>query len=151
MAEIDLEINGRPHRVGCGEGEEIRLRALAKIVDTHARGLALQMGVFSDAKLFLMTALTIADELADAQDRIATLEAAAPPFASTATSNVMANGREADGLAAAASDLERETAEIETPAAPPHWPDPEVEEAFAELLSQAAERLIVIADRIEAA
>ena len=142
MAEIDLEINGRPHRVGCGEGEETRLRALAEIVDSHARGLSNQMGVFSDAKLFLMTALTIADELADAKDRIATLEAAAPPFAPAAQAKARpakASGAPDAGSAKAAAD------------APPLWPDPEVEEAFAELMDRAALRLNAIAERMESA
>ena len=151
MAEIDLEINGRPHRVGCGEGEETRLRALAEIVDKHARALALQMGVFSDAKLFLMTALIIADELADAQDRIASLETAAPPFASSAGPTVQADRRDAAGLEPEAVEPAGAGPAGEAAGPAPHWPDPEVEEAFAELMRQASARLNAIAERIEAA
>ncbi len=66
MAQVTIEINGRSHVVGCGDGEEDRLRALSKYIDTKVRELAAQVGAVGEARLLLLTCLTLADELGEA-------------------------------------------------------------------------------------
>ena len=77
MAQVTFEINGRAHTVGCGDGEEPRLLALSKYIDTKVRELAGQVGGVGEARLFLLTCLTLADKLGEAYDRAQTGKAAA--------------------------------------------------------------------------
>jgi cell division protein ZapA len=74
MPEVTVEIAGRTYRLGCGEGEEAHLERLAALIDQEARGLQRQFGNMPEARLFLMTALLVADRLSDADRRIAELE-----------------------------------------------------------------------------
>jgi len=63
MATVTVEINGRPYAVGCADGQEERVRILAKQFDTHVRQVAGDVGHVGDIRLFLMAALVLADEL----------------------------------------------------------------------------------------
>lgn len=74
MPEITVEIAGRTYRLGCGEGEEAHLERLATLIDTEAKGLQRQFGNMPEARLFLMTALLVADRLSDIEQRLAELE-----------------------------------------------------------------------------
>lgn len=74
MAEVTVEIAGRTYRLGCGEGEEEHLQALSALLDAEASGLQRQFGNMQEARLFLMTALLIADRLADTEQKVVALE-----------------------------------------------------------------------------
>lgn len=63
MATVTVEIHGRPYAVGCADGQEERVRILAKQFDTHVRQVAADVGHVGDIRLFLMAALVLADEL----------------------------------------------------------------------------------------
>ena len=63
MATVTVEINGRPYAVGCADGQEERVRILAKQFDVHVRQVAGDVGHVGDVRLFLMAALVLADEL----------------------------------------------------------------------------------------
>ena len=63
MATVTVEINGRPYAVGCADGQEERVRILAKQFDVHVRQVAGDVGHVGDIRLFLMAALVLADEL----------------------------------------------------------------------------------------
>ncbi len=76
MPAIDFAINGRRYTVECGEGEESRLRRLATYVDGRVRELAEQQGQVGDARLLVLAALLIADELDDAYAEIRRLRSA---------------------------------------------------------------------------
>ena len=65
MATVTVEINGRPYAVGCADGQEERVRILAKQFDVHVRQVAADVGHVGDIRLFLMAALVLADELHD--------------------------------------------------------------------------------------
>lgn len=70
MPQVTVTVNGREHLIGCGDGEEDRVRELAAYVDKRA-GELVQAGTrVPDARLMLMTALVIADDLAQAYDDI---------------------------------------------------------------------------------
>ena len=63
MATVTVEINGRPYAVGCADGQEERVRILAKQFDANVRQVATEVGHVGDLRLFLMGALLLADEL----------------------------------------------------------------------------------------
>ena len=74
MAQISVEVNGRPYAVGCEDGQEQHLIELAKLFDHQVRQVSQDMGQLGDTRLFLMGALLLADELADARNRLAALQ-----------------------------------------------------------------------------
>ena len=63
MATVTVEVNGRPYAVGCADGQEDRVRMLARQFDDHVRNVASEVGHVGDIRLFLMAALLLADEL----------------------------------------------------------------------------------------
>lgn len=69
MPEVTVDIAGRSYRLGCGADEEEHLIGLAAMLDTEARGLLRQFGQMSEGRLLLMTALMVADRLAEAEDK----------------------------------------------------------------------------------
>lgn len=75
MAEVTVDVAGRSYRMGCGEGEEEHLKNLARMIDGEAQTLLRQFGSMPEGRLLLMTALLIADRLADAEQQIAELGA----------------------------------------------------------------------------
>ena len=98
MATVTVEINGRPYAVGCADGQEERVRILARQFDTHVRQVAGDVGHVGDIRLFLMAALVLADELHEA--RLAQPKAAVAPAESN-TDGV------AEALNAVAARLEK--------------------------------------------
>ncbi|HEV8162964.1 MAG TPA: cell division protein ZapA, partial [Actinomycetota bacterium] len=75
MAQINVDVNGRPYAVGCEDGQEAHLLELAKLFDHQVRQVSQDMGQLGDTRLFLMGALLLADELHDAKSRLAALQA----------------------------------------------------------------------------
>jgi cell division protein ZapA len=71
MAQVSIEVNGRPYMVGCEDGQEARLRELAALFDIQVRQVSTEVGQLGETRLFLMGALLMADELADAKGRLA--------------------------------------------------------------------------------
>ncbi len=69
MPEVTVDVAGRSYRLGCGVDEEEHLTGLAVKLDSEARGLLRQFGQMSEGRLLLMTALMIADRLAEAEDK----------------------------------------------------------------------------------
>ncbi len=74
MAQINVEVNGRPYAVGCEDGQEAHLLELAKLFDHQVRQVSQDMGQLGDTRLFLMGALLLADELFDARNRLGALQ-----------------------------------------------------------------------------
>jgi len=79
MATVTVEVNGRPYAVGCADGQEERVRILARQFDTHVQNVAADVGQVGDIRLFLMAALVLADELHEA--RLAAQNGEAPASA----------------------------------------------------------------------
>lgn len=75
MAQMTIEVNGRPYTVGCEDGQEAHLLELARMFDRQVRQVSQDMGQLGDTRLFLMGALLIADELTDAKARLAMAQA----------------------------------------------------------------------------
>jgi cell division protein ZapA len=74
MNHINVTINGRQYRMACEEGQEARLLQLAESFETRIENLRGKFGEIGDARLTVMAALTVCDELLDAGDRIRGLE-----------------------------------------------------------------------------
>ena len=75
MSHINVTINGRQYRMACEEGQEVRLLKLAESLETRVDALRGRFGEIGDARLTVMAALTVCDELQDASQRIRALEA----------------------------------------------------------------------------
>ena len=102
MATVTVEINGRPYGVGCADGQEERVRILAKQFDNHVRDVAADVGQVGDIRLFLMAALVLADQLQEARMG----EAPAAPAAAPSETGV------AEALNAVAARIEKIAAGI---------------------------------------
>jgi cell division protein ZapA len=71
MAQVSVTIAAHVYRVACGEGEEAHLQGLARQIDERIERLKREFGEIGDQRLTIMAAITIADELAEANRRIA--------------------------------------------------------------------------------
>ena len=74
MSHINVTINGRQYRMACEEGQEARLMRLAESLESRIESLRGKFGEIGDARLIVMAALTVCDELLDAGQRIRGLE-----------------------------------------------------------------------------
>ena len=74
MSHINVTINGRQYRMACEEGQELRLLKLAENLESRITNLRGKFGEIGDARLTVMAALTVCDELIDAGQRVQALE-----------------------------------------------------------------------------
>jgi cell division protein ZapA len=74
MSHINVTINGRQYRMACEEGQEVRLLKLAEGLESRIDSLRGKFGEIGDARLTVMAALTVCDELLDANARMLGLE-----------------------------------------------------------------------------
>ena len=74
MSHINVTTNGRQYRMACEEGQEVRLLRLAENLESRVESLRGKFGEIGDARLTVMAALTVCDELIDANQRIMNLE-----------------------------------------------------------------------------
>ncbi len=75
MAQLTIDVNGRPYQVGCEDGQEAHLLELVRLFDRQVRAVSQDMGQLSETRLFLMAALLLADELWDSRSRMASVQA----------------------------------------------------------------------------
>src|SRR6266581_958411 len=88
MGQVVVKVNGRDFALNCGDGQEPRIRRLAQYVDGKIGEFAKNLGQIGEARLILLAALVIADELSDAnealqQERSRTRTAGGPADAAT--------------------------------------------------------------------
>ena len=50
MAQLTIQVNGRPYLVGCEDGQENHLRELAKLFDAHVRQLTGEIGQLGETR-----------------------------------------------------------------------------------------------------
>jgi len=67
MPELHLTINGRTYPVACEDGQEQRLKELAQYLDRKTTDFVRKHGQIGEARILVLAALMITDELADAQ------------------------------------------------------------------------------------
>lgn len=75
MPEVNVEINGRKYRMACEEGQQKHLIGLAQRFNTQVEALKGAVGEIGDNRLTVMAGIAVVDELAEAERRIAALEA----------------------------------------------------------------------------
>jgi cell division protein ZapA len=74
MAQVTVTIAGRTYRMACGDGDEPRLERLAALYDGKIDEMRNAFGEIGDMRLHVMAALTIADELHEAKERLEVIE-----------------------------------------------------------------------------
>lgn len=74
MSQVSVTINGRQFRMACEDGQEGHLMMLARGLDERIEELRSKHGEIGDTRLTIMAALTLADELAEMNQRIRRLE-----------------------------------------------------------------------------
>lgn len=74
MPEVTVEINGRKYRMACEEGQEAHLLGLADRFDKHIDQFKDGFGEIGDNRLTVMAGISVMDELAEAERKIALLK-----------------------------------------------------------------------------
>lgn len=76
MGQVNVTVHGRQYTIGCEDGEEAHIAYLAEYVDGRAQQLTGTLGAAAgEARLMLMTALLVADDLATAFDEVEAMKA----------------------------------------------------------------------------
>ena len=70
MGQVTVPVNGRSYTISCDDGQEGRIRRLAQYVDAKVGEFVGAVGQVGEARLLLLAALVIADELSDANDAL---------------------------------------------------------------------------------
>jgi cell division protein ZapA len=76
MGQVQISVNGRSYEVGCDDGDEEKVRELSRQLDERVRSIAQAVGQVGEARLLLLASLTMADDLAEAQQEAEQLRAA---------------------------------------------------------------------------
>ena len=116
MSHINVTINGRQYRMACEEGQEIRLLKLAESLEQRIETLRGKFGEIGDARLTVMAALTVCDELLDANARLRAVEEELVSLRDVRTAAVdrakATQAAVASALNAAAERIERTTTQV---------------------------------------
>lgn len=70
MGQVVVKVNGRDFALSCPDGQEPRIRRLAQYVDLKIGEFITALGQIGEARLVLLAALVIADELSDANEAL---------------------------------------------------------------------------------
>jgi cell division protein ZapA len=70
MSHVSVTINSRQYRMACEDGQEGHLMRLARDLDHRIEQLRARFGEIGDTRLIVMAALTVADELVEADRRL---------------------------------------------------------------------------------
>lgn len=76
MAQVTIRINGYAYTVGCEDGQEAHLERMAVEIEQRINSIKAIGGQSGEARLLMLAALLLADELHDTK----TAAAAAPPL-----------------------------------------------------------------------
>ncbi len=63
MAKADITLRGRSYSIACAPGQEGRIQALARQLDSRVKQIAGAVGDIGEERLLLITALALLDEL----------------------------------------------------------------------------------------
>jgi cell division protein ZapA len=112
MSQVGVTVNGRPYKITCDDGQEPRIRRLAQYVDARVGEFAKSVGQVGDARLLLLAALIIADELSDANEA---LQQERSRTRAAETEAAEATDAAAGGVHGIAQRIEALAARLETP------------------------------------
>ena len=111
MGQVVVKVNGREFPLSCADGQEGRIRRLAQYVDAKIAEFTKTVGQVGEARLLLLAALTIADELSDANEALQQER----NRAGTATGGESASQGAASGIRSMAERIESIAARMESP------------------------------------
>ena len=74
MSQINLKINDRDYLIACEDGEEKHIAFLAQYINQQVESLVESVGQVGEARLLLMAALMVADELTETNEELDTLK-----------------------------------------------------------------------------
>ncbi len=105
MGQVVVTVNGRQFPINCDDGQESRIRRLAQYVDAKIAEFVRNIGQIGEARLVLLAALVIADELSDAnealhQERNRPRGAGADPASGAAASGIRGIAQRIETIAA---------------------------------------------------
>jgi cell division protein ZapA len=75
MAQVNVTISGKTHRMACDDGEEDHLADLAERLNRSIEQLRERFGDIGDQRLTVMAAITLADQHAEAERLLGQTEA----------------------------------------------------------------------------
>lgn len=76
MAQVTLRINGYAYTIGCKDGEERHLEAMGAEVSRRIEGVRTAAGPSGEARMLVMAALLMADDLFETRSKLLAAEAA---------------------------------------------------------------------------
>ena len=79
MAQVTLRINGYGYTIGCQDGEEAHLLAMAAEVERRLESVKAVAGPSGESRMLLMAALLLADDLHETRAALETARAALLP------------------------------------------------------------------------
>lgn len=74
MAQVTVNIDGKPYRMACEEGQEDHLIDLASQFDRYVGHLKSQFGEIGDLRVTVMAGIMVMDELSELKRRLSTYE-----------------------------------------------------------------------------
>ena len=81
MAQVTLRINGYSYTLGCMDGEEQHLEAMAAELSNRIDSVRLAAGPSGEARMLVMAALMMADDIFELRRKLETAEANATTVA----------------------------------------------------------------------
>ncbi|MEA2741371.1 MAG: cell division protein ZapA [Acetobacteraceae bacterium] len=83
MAQVTLRINGYAYTLGCQDGEEKHLEAMGAEVSQRIDGVRLAAGPSGEARMLVMAALLMADDIFELRAKLQAAESATGSAATT--------------------------------------------------------------------
>jgi cell division protein ZapA len=81
MAQVTLRINGYAYTIGCKDGEEQHLESMGAEVSRRIDGVRAAAGQSGEARMLVMAALLMADDIFDLRNRLQAEASATGPKA----------------------------------------------------------------------
>jgi cell division protein ZapA len=78
LGQVTVRVNGYSHTIGCKDGEEQHVIALATQIEEKVKLIRAMGGQFSESRMLLHVALLLADEGGDMRAEIARLRSGQP-------------------------------------------------------------------------
>lgn len=107
MATVNVHVNGHAYMVGCEDGQEDHVVALAREFDAKVRDVGGQVGKVTELRLFLMAALVLADEVSEMRGRLMECQ---EKLGRSQSDDALSDVRAAQAIEAAAARIEALTA-----------------------------------------
>lgn len=94
MPQVTVVVNGRSYTIACEPGEEDRVRQLGRSIDAKVVGFAKDAPQAGEARLLVMAALMLADELSEAREALRRARSGAGAAVGIADEEALASGIE---------------------------------------------------------